>query len=286
MSLEEQRKQMYQDFGISIPESGLKTAKSGQEQIADFFGGLWNDFTGKTNNQMNLDFQRENLDYQKAIQQQIFEREDTAYQRTVNDMRASGLNPLSMNGTNGAGEAIATEPLQTQKTSDLQAMSQILDVVNQISNTRSNASVSQAQSNLINAQADNQRIKNLFETDIIKNTLESIKYENVGKRFRNEMDNINLLNSQLGLNFNLANGLTDNMPGAVKMALLTTGKKSFNTDYRHNFPMIDKFGKGFSYFSDSPNYDLNSSQLHGAIIENSIINGLLNLLNRIPLGGK
>lgn len=62
-------------------------------------------------NQTNLDFQRENLAYQKATQQQIFDREDTAYQRTVNDMRAAGLSPLTMNGTNGAGEAIQTSAL-------------------------------------------------------------------------------------------------------------------------------------------------------------------------------
>lgn len=61
--------------------------------------------------QKNLSFQRENLDYTKALQQQLFQREDSSYQRTVNDMRQAGLSPLSMNGTNGSGEAIATNPL-------------------------------------------------------------------------------------------------------------------------------------------------------------------------------
>lgn len=59
-------------------------------------------------NQMNLDFQREKFDYDKALQQQLFEREDSAYQRTVQDMRAAGISPLAMQGTNGAGEAVAT----------------------------------------------------------------------------------------------------------------------------------------------------------------------------------
>lgn len=61
--------------------------------------------------QQNLDFQRENLEYQKALQQQIFEREDTSYQRTAQDMLNAGLNPLTMQGTNGAGEAVSTSPL-------------------------------------------------------------------------------------------------------------------------------------------------------------------------------
>lgn len=55
----------------------------------------------------NLAFQRENLDYNKALNQQIMDREDTSYQRTANDMRAAGLNPLTMNGTNGSGGSVA-----------------------------------------------------------------------------------------------------------------------------------------------------------------------------------
>lgn len=54
----------------------------------------------------NLAFQREQQDYEEALQKQIFEREDTSYQRTVADMKASGLNPLSMGGTNGSGAVV------------------------------------------------------------------------------------------------------------------------------------------------------------------------------------
>lgn len=62
-------------------------------------------------NEKNLEFQRENLEYQQALQQQIFQREDSSYQRTVADMRAAGLSPLTMSGTNGAGEAISVGAL-------------------------------------------------------------------------------------------------------------------------------------------------------------------------------
>lgn len=84
--------------------------------------------TNETNKgiaEQNLGFQRENLEYQKALQQEIFNREDTAYQRTKADMLAAGLNPLSMQSTNGAGEAIATSPLnnnfQAQQSAPMQA---------------------------------------------------------------------------------------------------------------------------------------------------------------------
>lgn len=79
--------------------------------ISGLFGSRDTDKTNQTNRDIankNLEFQRENLDYQKALQEKIFQREDSSYQRTVADMRAAGLSPLAMNGTNGAGEAIQT----------------------------------------------------------------------------------------------------------------------------------------------------------------------------------
>lgn len=59
--------------------------------------------------------QQERLfEYNKALQEKMFEREDTSYQRTKEDMLAAGLNPLTMQGTNSAGEAIAQAAPQNQ----------------------------------------------------------------------------------------------------------------------------------------------------------------------------
>lgn len=84
--------------------------------------------TNETNRniaEQNLGFQRELQEYNKALQQQIFEREDTSYQRTAQDMLAAGLNPLDMQGTNGAGEVVSQTPLnndyQAQVGSPIQA---------------------------------------------------------------------------------------------------------------------------------------------------------------------
>lgn len=57
--------------------------------------------------QQNLAYQNKLFEYNKALQQQQWEREDTSYQRTKADMLAAGLNPLSMQGTNGAGEVVS-----------------------------------------------------------------------------------------------------------------------------------------------------------------------------------
>ena len=61
-------------------------------------------------NQANLRYQTENLDYQKALQQKIFEREDTAIQRRKRDLEAAGFNPyIAMNGNgSGSGAVVST----------------------------------------------------------------------------------------------------------------------------------------------------------------------------------
>ena len=57
----------------------------------------------------NYEFQRENFDYQKALQQKIFEREDTAVQRRRADLEAAGLNPnLAAGSPAGAGSVVST----------------------------------------------------------------------------------------------------------------------------------------------------------------------------------
>lgn len=65
--------------------------------------------------QQNLGFQRENLDYQKALQQQIFAREDNAISRTVQGAKDAGVSPLAVLGNNlGAGEVVGTTALNNQ----------------------------------------------------------------------------------------------------------------------------------------------------------------------------
>lgn len=59
----------------------------------------------------NLGYQRELQEYNKALQERIFEREDTSYQRTAKDMLAAGLNPLSMSALNGSGSVVSQNPL-------------------------------------------------------------------------------------------------------------------------------------------------------------------------------
>lgn len=102
----------------AINRKNVEVTNKSNEAIADrtnYFNRQIAQETNETNRQIaeqNLGFQRQMQDYNRALQQQIFEREDTSYQRTAQDMLAAGLNPLDMQGTNGAGEVISQSPLE------------------------------------------------------------------------------------------------------------------------------------------------------------------------------
>lgn len=253
---------------------------------------IGNGITNHTNQNIanqNLDFQRETLDYEKGLQQQLFEREDTSYQRTVNDMRMAGLNPLSMQGTNGAGEAIATEPMHN----DYQAqniLSGVFDTVNAFMNMKNNSTLSNAQANLINAQADNQKIKNQYEEDMLLNALYGVKADNIGKDFENNMKNIRWLNDVRNFNFNEQFGLSENMPDYMKLLNIIThqgtGKDNSNLSGLNNSNpnIFDYYTNKNSNGNISP-FKFNSlgtiledTQFKGALMENQLGNIFLKIL--------
>lgn len=129
----------------------------------------------------NLGFQKETFEYNKALQQQIFNREDTAYQRTASDMRAAGVSPLAMQGTNGAGEAVAqTAPHNDMQYDYMSGMSTDMEKVSAVLGAI--GSVQQSISSIADIQkqfADIQNIKaqTSYLNDTHQSRIDSAKYQ-------------------------------------------------------------------------------------------------------------
>jgi hypothetical protein len=105
-------------------------------------------------NQKNYDLQSKIFRYQKKLQQTIFDREDSAYQRKVKDLQAAGLNKvLAASGSgSAAGSPISVKAPQLGKFPKFNLGSMSFPDQMDIMQRKANIDMTNAQAKLINMQ--------------------------------------------------------------------------------------------------------------------------------------
>lgn len=94
---------------MSLTLAGATLAGAAIAGGTSFISGLMN----KSASEENLSLQKKNLDWQKHVQQKTWDREDTAVQRRMKDLRDAGLNPWSASGQSAnAGSVVNTQAPQ------------------------------------------------------------------------------------------------------------------------------------------------------------------------------
>lgn len=87
----------------------LSTGLSVMNQTTQNLVNAYSAIEASKNAEKNYNLQKENYDYQKSLQQQIFDREDTAVARRVADLEASGLNKnLAVGSSANSGSVVST----------------------------------------------------------------------------------------------------------------------------------------------------------------------------------
>ncbi len=110
-------------------------------------------------NDLNYQLQKENLDYQKSLQKVMFEREDNAVRRRVNDLKSAGLSPVLAAGSSAnAGPVISTAP--PQRENDLQGYLALAQVGTMIANQQR----AQTEADIARQTLNQSRIKTLADT--------------------------------------------------------------------------------------------------------------------------
>lgn len=118
-------------------------------EVSNILEGAWSDYTGQTANQANID-------YQKEYNDQVFNRADTQYQRTVADLRAAGLSSQLAAGSPSTVAGSSSAPQRTVG-NESEAIEKLIGMITSMKQTNANVALASAQADKAKAEADRTR---------------------------------------------------------------------------------------------------------------------------------
>lgn len=93
---------------MSLTLAGAALGAGALSSATGIGGALVNAYTSSKWARKNLNFQKQQFRYQQSMNQLQMQREDSAYQRAVNDAQAAGLSPLAVSGGAVTGDLSST----------------------------------------------------------------------------------------------------------------------------------------------------------------------------------
>ena len=144
-------------------------------QFGDFTKSLFGIDNSRKRDRENLQMQKDEVQYQHALQQQLFAREDSTIQRTIADAQKAGVHPLAALGMGGgAGEVVGTSAPQYSNSNSV--ASRNARVQEQLFSLQA----SKAHAEIANINADT-NYKNALADDIPENALDRRTHADMAK---------------------------------------------------------------------------------------------------------
>lgn len=138
------------------------------EAVAGLVGGIGD--LAKTG--YDLWSNQRDFDYQKNLQNQIFEREDNAVQRRMVDLKAAGLNPnLAAGSTAGAGAVVGRSNTPSLSGNPVGTALDMASHVQQLRNQRVENQILNNQKKLSDVETNTAQLQSVFDRAALYNQL-------------------------------------------------------------------------------------------------------------------